>query len=605
MQIKINTSPLFQRKLRTSEEKDYAETLMRAKIKASRGRGKTYLLLPSTSLPQSDNVNTGVGNLTDKDGQKFIDFAKKYWGINEIQLLPCGQYHRSTNGSFPLYSSTSMELGTHMIDIKSILPKEDFEKLVKSNSQKEKVNFNNIVSFDSPFESLLRKVHNNIPAYLTNDFEKYKQSNHKRLEPMGIFNALLKQYCTADTRNWEHTDKFLYDDRILPLSEREKRIEEIYKKWGKEIDFYYFKQFLADKGLKEAKQNLNKKGIRLNGDMICGFSYSEKWAHPKAFLDGCENDWGAPVLDFESEEGLHLFKEKVKFNAERYDGIRVDASWTYVSPKYRNIETGEIVRKDFGDKILNIIDEEFRKVKGENYNLKNITHEFTANTNDFEIYSGNKLKPFLENRVKIYTSDYMSEDWGSANAFIKRGWGEDSFVIGNMNHDSAAMEISESQQKVLSDILRIPKEKLAGKKEFIKAKFAEPMRARNNMLFFMPALGINGRFDKLPKPADNYTVKIPSNYEDLYINALNRGEAFNPMDALEKQFIAQGLDKTDKKLFDKIKKYRKILENKDSSLSSPVLKISAGVGLAAVGLLFLYRYLVNNKKNIENYSSSK
>ena len=199
----------------------------------------------------------------------------------------------------------------------------------------------------------------------------------------------------------------------------------------------------------------------------------------------------------------------------------------------------------------------------------------------------------------------MSEDWGSANAFIKRGWGEDSFVIGNMNHDSAAMEISESQQKVLSDILRIPKEKLAGKKEFIKAKFAEPMRARNNMLFFMPALGIDGRFDKLPNPADNYTVKIPSNYEDLYINALNRGEDFNPMDALEKQFIAQGLDKTDKKLFNKIKKYRKILENKDSSLSSPVLKISAGVGLAAVGLLFLYKYLLNNKKNIENYSSSR
>ena len=87
------------------------------------------------------------------------------------------------------------------------------------------------------------------------------------------------------------------------------------------------------------------------------------------------------------------------------------------------------------------------------------------------------------------------------------------------------------------------------------------------------------------------------NYEEVYIENLQKGKAFNPMDALEKQFKAQGLDKTEPELYKKIVKYRKILEQKGKS--SVWAKTAACVictGLICIGL---YKYFSskNTKAN--------
>ena len=88
--------------------------------------------------------------------------------------------------------------------------------------------------------------------------------------------------------------------------------------------------------------------------------------------------------------------------------------------------------------------------------------------------------------------------------------------------------------------------------EFLKAKFAEPMGAKNMMLFFMDALGIEGKYKGNSDKSLNYTTKVSESYEDFYHNSLKNGKGFNPMDALEKQFVARGLDKTEPKLYRKI-----------------------------------------------------
>ena len=203
-------------------------------------------------------------------------------------------------------------------------------------------------------------------------------------------------------------DKNLY---LLPQAEREKRIAEIYKLKNKEIDFYKFKQFLAENDLKKAKDMLNQKGLKLNGDMICGLSYDEIWSHPKAFLEGKTIKWDLPALDLDSKEAEKVIREKVNIYAKRFDGLRIDASWIYIQP----------FNKDYGDKILNIIDDEVKKVKGKDFDLHNIMHEFVASADDFNIYDEEKLKPYIDNRVKIYTSDWLSDDWGTNKNFIKHG----------------------------------------------------------------------------------------------------------------------------------------------------------------------------------------
>lgn len=566
MDIKINSAINFQRRLKPKEEGDYSAVLKQAKEKIG-NNGKSILIVPTSSLPQEAQNNTGVGTLNQAESAKFFDFAKKYWGINEIQIQPVGQYH-AWQGQFPIYSGTSMDLGNHMIDIKSHCTEEEFKEIVKSNGGKTSVNYPNIVEAFSKQEEILHKVYErekNNPQ-----FAIFKTQNSERLEPKALYRALREINHSHDYKQWNDTDKNLYS---LPQAEREKRITEIYKLKNKEIDFYKFKQFLAENDLKKAKDMLNQKGLKLNGDMICGLSYDEIWSHPKAFLEGKTIKWDLPALDLDSKEAEKLIREKVNTYAKRFDGLRIDASWIYVQP----------LNKDYGDKILNIIDDEVKKVKGKDFDLHNIMHEFVASVDDFNVYDGEKLKPYIDNRVKIYTSDWLADDWGTNKGFIERGWKPESFIIGTTNHDSKPIKFNENQAKTLSKILGIPFEKLKDEKEFVKAKFAEPMMAYNNMIYFRDALSNEGD-------------KISADFEEKYFKNLENGKGFNPMDALEKAFKAKGLDKDEPELFNKIVKYRKILESKKGTHKKIAL-LAVGLGvLISTGIAIFNKDGIKKKK---------
>ena len=84
---RINNSVNFGRLLKPSEEADYASVLERAKAKAG-NRGKTILIAPSSSLPQADINNTGVGNLASNEG--FFDFVKKYCPNTDVNVIDHG-----------------------------------------------------------------------------------------------------------------------------------------------------------------------------------------------------------------------------------------------------------------------------------------------------------------------------------------------------------------------------------------------------------------------------------------------------------------------------------------------------------------------------------
>ena len=603
MKIYASYSPSFKRRLTSSEEAEYSDVLKQGKAKASNTQvssGKSILIVPASSLPQSAQNNTGVGNLASEEAQKFFDFAKKYWGINEIQILPIGHYHSHAREYLP-YSGTSMDLGNHVINLKEFLSEEEFQKVVKNNSRPDIINFANTVELDSISEKMLKDVYNRISPELKQEFEAYKQEYSSLLERKSLYRALREINNTYDYNSWNDIDKNLFNEDIVSLKDREIRISEIKKLKEETIEFYKFKNFLAEKSLKKAKAELNAKGIKLNGDLLCGFAYEEVWAHPKAFIKNLQlRKWHFPVLDVDSPEAEAILREKVNLYAKRFDGFRVDASWTYVNPNVKNIVDGSKFRLDNGLKFLEIIDDEVKKVKGKDYDLNNIMHEFAANPNkEFSIYNGNVLKPFVRDRMKIYTSDHLSETWGSAYDFLEgRGWNNDKFIIGATNHDSYDIKPTQKQAQALSKILNIPEKKLLKEKEFIKAKFAEPLRAKNNMIFFLSALGYNTQFQHFKDPLKNWTAKIPENYEDVYMDALNKGKAYNPMDALEKQFKSQGLDKKEPELFKKIVKYRKILEAKEGA--APLSKIA--IGAACIGLILLGTSIaIYNKRN--NHSS--
>lgn len=615
----LNSGINFTRKLHPNEEADFSDVLKQGKQKLG-NTGHSILIVPSASLPQE--INTGVGNLLDREGQNFIDFAKLYWGINYVQLLPEGEYKIFAGNRYLPYSGSSLSLGTHLIN-PNLLTTEEYGKILNQNDIKQIVdmnresfvNFENVIAKDSITERMLRKAYDELlkadnepKKRLLTQLKSYIQANNDWLEPKAIFAALSSKYESQDVQKWSDFDRNMYNEEIVPLNERLSAIKGIRgSELGKEANFYEFKQFLSENHLEKARQNLHQKGIKLSGDVLIGFSNDEIWANPKAFIKDCEVGWGIKALNLDTLESEKLLRKKFNLFARRYDALRIDASWIYAAEPLANKITGQKSKKEYGSRLLDIIDDEIKKVKGKDYNYEDIMHEFVAKREDFDIYEEGKIKPFIDKRTKIYCSNSMNAAWGTVDNFKKRGWKEGSYVLGTTNHDCIPMKkqyadsiARKEQAKILSEILKIPQDKINSLNEFIKAKFAEPMRAKHNMVFFSDALNLDALYkDNITKSLD-YRLKIPESYSKNYFESLQRGEGFNVMDALEKAFISNGLDKTESKLYKKIVKYHKILEQPESAgVFNSKIYIALGVGIGVISgltvLLFKNRNKINEK----------
>jgi len=209
---------------------------------------------------------------------------------------------------------------------------------------------------------------------------------------------------------------------------------------------------------------------------------------------------------------------KIKNFARRYDTIRFDVGWAYVQPRLMKNGEDNVVRKPyFGDEILNKIEGWVKEVKGDDFDPKNLIWEFEAGPGDFEWCKDNKVIPPLADRVKVYSATYMSNDWGSNEAFLKRDFGADNFVIGVGNHDPQPLrQIAEGiKEKVkengtiryndnrtnavepLARILNLDKNSLSNPVEFAKAIFDR--QARNYFRYGRNAYRFDAVLDELDR----------------------------------------------------------------------------------------------------------
>ncbi len=574
----------FQRQLKADEEHEYKIVLKQAKEKVG-NKGFSTLIIPSNSLPDTLNRSTGCGNMLSKESQDFFDFAKLYWGINYVQLLPEGDFSGRKNKVRP-YSGSALDLGKQVINLETLteyeyanlLSKNDLKDVFNANKLENKdikVNYNNVIQNHSSADKALRKAFDEFlkndtrqKNKLHDDFENYCTKNADWLERKAVYKALVLKNEGKDHYHWaDNVEQNLFNPDLVTNEERKIFIDSLIAKpeYKKEGDFYKFTQFLADSNLQKAKDKLNQKGIKLSGDMLVnGGANDEVWMYPNAFRKNESLPWGLNAINFDTPEGIEYFKLKVRNFANRYDGVRVDASWLYAHQK----TTGKCY--EYGGKILDIIDEEFKKVKGNDYDLQNITHEF-ENGNDYSIANGWVLKEETRDRVKIYKSNHLSDNWGSSSAFHKLGWKDGTYMLGATNHDSVSIKTlfqnkkdKNMQIKTLSELLKIPEEKLQSISGFMQAKFAEPIRSFHNMFFFLDVLNLDGNYKEcLKNESDEYCTKIPSNYKEMYFKSLEKGEGLNIMDALEKAFVAEGLNETEPDLYKKIVKYRDILNGNE------------------------------------------
>ena len=566
--LSINDKVSFGRNLTESEAKEYSQVLKEAKAITGQ-TGKSIFIMPTTCLPQSESYNSGIGSISSKYAQDYFDYMRTYLGFNVVEDLPAGQVDKGMNGLFCAYNGSAFALGNSQInpellatkEFENLLTSEDLKDITNGNlgeSREEFANFRNVMAHDGMQNKVLKRA-----------YERFKNLPED--------NQLRQRFITYKKEN----------DYWLWMQEANEPDSEYYK----------FKQFLADEHLKIGKQKLNEKGIKLFGDFLVNFNKDEVRKNPKAFKEGHYMglpEWGLQSLNYdeildESSEAAQLLKKKVQLFSRRYDGIRFDVGWGYVSPLVTPEGVDKVLpenKKYLGDGLLKLIEKWVKEFKGEDFDLKNLIYEFDGDPEVFSAFNndGTQIEP-LKGRVKIYGSTYMHEydwdKWGYNEAFINKGMSPDEFILGIGNHDPQPLRQialgmpdkikGEADQfhkpdaiQPLSRILKISKEVLENPVEFAKAKWAETMQSKNTQMFYMDVFGREERFDMQGfntevHPEKNYAYKVPSDYRTAYMQSIKEGFGFNPMDALEKLFVAKGFDKEHPKLFSQIVRFKNIL----------------------------------------------
>ena len=607
----IGTTPYFGRALTADELKEYKKTLNEAKEIVG-NNGKSVLIVHDACLPQNASENTGVGNLSTKKSLQFFEFMKNYLNINAVEILPAGEVSPYQHGKFfCAYNSSAFSLSSHQINLEllaspeygNLLSQDDIKTVVEANDMPKKdllANFENVVNENSPFEVVLKKAYfkfrkNEEYSHLRKEFFKYKNENKEWLEPKTLFQALSAEYRHSNWRDWSDFDRTLLIDKSGFAQTRKAFLQ---TKYCEKSDFYCFKQFLADKHLAHARKCLNEKGLKLIGDCLISFSEDERWAYQPAFDHKYSVGWGLPALKYEdildeSSNASELLKQKVKLFAKRYDSIRFDVSWAYVNPNLTPCETNGVPyskNTEFGSKILDRIDNYVREIKGTDFDVKDLIHEFDASPDVFQMTertpNGERWRGPLMNRTKALGTTYMSSNWGQNQHYLYLNNGESNFILGAGNHDPQPLrqiaygipdingEVYKPKQvEYLAHFFRVDKKNLENPVEFIKAKFAELMTAKNNQFFYIDVFGEDRRFDsQIKNTPENYRLKIPSNFERHYFKAVEDGHGFNPMDALAKVFKQKGLDLSHEDLYARILKFRDILLEKVVESSKEVKK---------------------------------
>lgn len=632
----LNIQTNFGRALTTQERQEFEQVQKEAK-KAIGNDGTNILIVQDTCLPCENDV--GVSNLGNKDSLQFFDLMKTYMGINAVKVLPQGEIMPSfQNGGlfYSNYSSTALSLGIQNIDLErltqdnygNILSNNDVKAVVEANNAIDKDEFANLSNVlpknlsianqaQTPFTKALDKAYGNFmfkkPEALTKKFEQYKYDNQKRLESKALYNVLIKEYgnnnpfCWTNRENVE-VDKNLYNPNY-DLQKRQKRIEELKENNKIKIDKYYFEQFLADEHLNENRQKLNEKNLKLFGDCLIGFSIDEVWSHPDAFEKGGNSSypfanigWGFPALKYSeiknpSSEANKLLMEKVEFFAKRYDGIRFDVGWAYVSPsindldksvinKYTNKHDNVYTINNLGETLLNRIESKIKEIKGDKFNPNDIIYEVEADPNDFSLFPNGNIRSEFKNHKFVQSTAYESLDYATVSDLRKRKVKDDGYFYMTNNHDHISLRrLSEGneyidgvydygngnlQERLKQQRLALAEElnlsnnvKLKSPNYFVRAKFAQTKMAKNNKVFYMDIYGKAEQFNAqdLNGPK-NYRYKIPKDYEKAYHQALQNGRGLNVMDAYQKVMKAKGLDITDRELYEKVKKFAKILYQK-------------------------------------------
>lgn len=364
---------------------------------------------------------------------------------------------------------------------------------------------------------------------------------------------------------------------------KKEKYEVMKEEYKDEIDYFKFRQFIAHKQLKEAKNEINSQGAALFSDCLTGFSHWEQLVYPDAFFPGAGGRMGLPVLNYNqiqdpNSPASKLLEQKVKYNLDNYDGIRFDVGWAYINAVYQIDGCDRF--KWLGDSITQRIAHWAREVKGQNYDTRNLIYEFD-NAGELKLFKMQKWgKPEetpteaideLKNLegMAVLTTEFEHNDtnkngkgWMNTH-FLKHGvhLNQDKYILGTNNHDGTPLAIlatadsskyHELRDKNRGALMKVfnnyNADNFSHPSDFVKSKFAELFTTKNQFLFFMDVFGRKERVDSHCDKdgwgennggTEDYRKRLTPDFEEEYHRAIQRGEGFNFAEILARAMEAK------------------------------------------------------------------
>ena len=339
------------------------------------GKKNFVFIMHNGSFPSIPEEDTGFGTINSTAGHRFIDYVSGLF--DAIQMGPAGKTKSSDSSP---YTGTIFSNNPLFIDLKQlttekwgkILSVKTFNEIVANNPNKGK-NRTSYSYITKKQAQALSEAYANFIALNDKkamaEFESYKIENDSWLDKDSLYEALAIEHGTDFWPNWKSSvDKNLFNPKSNEEKiEYAKRIEEISKKYKKEIDEYKFIQFILFKQGEETEKYAASKGVKMVADRQVAFSDRDCWAYQSLFLEGwclgCPPDyfskdgqaWGFPVINPEKlynadgslgEAGIlmkNLFKKMFRENP---GGVRIDHivglidPWVYKAGKKPMPEQG-------------------------------------------------------------------------------------------------------------------------------------------------------------------------------------------------------------------------------------------------------------------------
>lgn len=598
--------PTFQRKLRDNEKPEFSKTMNEAFDYL--GVNTRALIIHGSSFPDEVRQPQQMGsyivdNVKDKNphigtpyfNREFLEFAKMN-GFNAIQLGPNGQLNRVNNSPYKSSIFAKNELFIDYARLKTkeyanILSDED-TKNVNYIGKKHNGNYD-MADFDGAKEiaqNMLSRAYNNFKEKLenndndaiklNNEFNSYKVKNENWLEKAGLFHILSDVHGTDNFAEWDNE----LDANLIARKNDGDEIANIrYEQLTSEpknktkIDKYEFIQFLANKQEKEDKSQREQDKIKYIGDLLVGYSSSDEWSNPDAFLKdwkvgaeyGGKNDgpqlWEIPVLNpaklFNEDGSLgasgKLLKQKIDSVLEGVENIRIDNVMGLVDPYIYKSSTvnpdGTIDRKNGGymsdikevdpkhnyTKILhNIL---LPSLKENNINPKSVVWEdlgaqsqtfrdvFYDGKVDGQVYEDEKMKGIMysigermENAENKATYSFLSTHDNEPSVrlldqeWIKSNEGWNPMYLAGFLVPPITDEKAKISSEFCKKIETEPKTKL-------KAKYAELFRGTNNIqISFADFFGIDKVYNHAGRDdvKDNWKLRLNADYQDTYYKSI-------------------------------------------------------------------------------------